>query len=346
MSSKYNPQMPSKSYDPNDYRVLRNLPFIDSFAEDPSMRFDSGEDAGVFFAGELDHIKAEVYNKLYPQFTALSLFPVSSEAPIGADTISYYGYDKVGEAKFIHDYASDLPRADVFGQPVTRPIKTIGTHYGYSNQEMRASRMAGKSLDILRGEAAKYTIDYLTNRVAWAGDTETGLDGVLSVGNDVPVFALPNDGRNNSPRFVDKTPEQILRDIAAMVRFVAALTKSVEQPDNLALPTEAYLHLFDTPRSPASDFSVGQWVLQNMPRLKTIVEAPELNHDSDITPYPGIDVGFMFSKNRRKFSIEIPMPFYQYPIQPRNLGFIVPCESRIAGALIYYPKSMLIIPGV
>ena len=57
-------------------------------------------------------------------------------------------------------------------------------------------------------------------------------------------------------------------------------------------------------------------------------------------------VGFLFKKDKRKFAIEIPMPFYQYPIQPKNLGFIVPCESRIAGAIIYYPKSMLIIPGV
>ena len=83
-----------------------------------------------------------------------------------------------------------------------------------------------------------------------------------------------------------------------------------------------------------------------MPRLKAIVEAPELNPDSEITPFPGIGVGFMYQKDKRKFSIEIPMPFYQYPIQARNLGFIVLCESRIAGALIYYGKSMLIIPGV
>ena len=334
------------SYDHEDYLGLRALPFAGSIVEDPTMRFDSSEDFGLFFARELDHIKSETYNKLYPQLTALQLFPITSQAPVGAESITFYGLDKTGEAKFIHDYASDLPRADVFGQSVTRYIKTIGTHYGYSNQEMRASRMAGKSLDILRAEAAKYTIDYLTNRVAWAGDVETGLQGVLSPGNDVPLFALPTNAAGTSTRFSDKSPQEILNDIGAMVRFVATNTKSVEQPDTLALPTDAYLHLFDTPRSDASDLSVGQWVLNNMPRLKAIVEAPELNPDSEITPFPGVGVGFMYKKDKRKFSIEIPMPFYQYPIQPRNLGFIVPCESRIAGALIYYGKSMLIIPGV
>ena len=134
---KYNPHMPSKFYDREDYLGLRTLPFAGSIVDDPTMRFDSSEDFGIFFARELDFIKSEIYNKLYPQLTALQLFPVTSQAPAGADSITFYGMDKTGEAKFIHDYSTDLPRADVFGQPVTRYIKTIGTHYGYSNQEMR-----------------------------------------------------------------------------------------------------------------------------------------------------------------------------------------------------------------
>jgi len=336
----------SQTFDREDYIGIRHLPFAGSITDDPTMRFDSTEDFGLFFARELDHIKSRSYDKLYPEFTALKLFPISSEAPAGASTITFYGYDKVGEAQFIHDYSTDLPRADVFGEPKTMNIKTLGTHYGYSNQEMRASRMTGKSLDVRRAESAKYAVDYATNRTAWAGDASTGLQGVLSPSNDVPVFALPLNAAGTSTAFEDKTPREILDDIGAMVRFTADITNSVEQPDTLALPTKAYLHLFDTPRSDASDLSVGEWVLKNMPRLKAIVEAPELNPDSKITPYPGIGVGFLFKKDPSKLTVEIPMPFYQYPVQPRNLGFVVPCESRIAGTLIYYPMSMLIIPGV
>ena len=206
--------------------------------------------------------------------------------------------------------------------------------------------MAGKSLDVRKGEAAKFAIDYQLNRIAWAGDPDTGLVGVLSPGNDVPVYTLPTNAAGTSTKFVDKTPQEILADISAAYRFTAFITKSVEQPDTLALPTDAYLHLFDTPRSDASDLSVGQWILNNMPRLNAIVEAPELNDDSLITPYPGQGVGFLFKKDDRKFTIENPLPFYQHPIQPKGLEFEVPCEARTAGAIIYYPLSMLIIPGV
>ena len=47
-----------------------------------------------------------------------------------------------------------------------------------------------------------------------------------------------------------------------------------------------------------------------------------------------------------KLTIENPLPFLQHPAQPSKLEFEVPCEARTAGAIIYYPLSMLIIPGI
>ena len=40
------------------------------------------------------------------------------------------------------------------------------------------------------------------------------------------------------------------------------------------------------------------------------------------------------------------MPFYQHPLQYEKLETIIPCESRVVGAMIYYPLSALIAVGV
>ena len=346
MATNYNPAMPSANYDRNDYEALRATGIPATLAETPGMRFDGAEDASVFFARELDYIKAQTYDVLYPEFTALKLFPLSSEVDIGAETITFYAYDKSGMAKIIQNYATDLPRADATGRPSTAQVKSIGASYGYSIQEMRASRMAGKSLDIRKGDAARYAIDRKINEIAWAGDKESGIFGVLSPENDVPLFTLPQNAAGTSTKFVDKTPQECLDDVRAIVAYTATLTKSVEQPDTLALPTDAFLHLSNTPRSDYSDLSIMNWILANVSRLKEIVEAPELNADSYVTPYPGENVGFMFKKDPMKFTIETPLPFYQHPLQPSGLEFVIPCEARMAGAMIYYPLSMLIIPGV
>ena len=343
----YDPKQPSQSYDRADYEAFRNSSIASSLASAPGMRFDSAEDASVFFARELDYIKAQTYDRLYPNMTALQLFPTTSEADPGAESVTYYSYDKFGLAKIIQNYATDLPRADVTGKPTTVPIKSLGASYGYSVQEMRASRYAGKSLDVKKSDAAKYAIDYATNKIAWSGDTDSGLVGVLSPGNDIPVFTLPN-GVSGSTKWVDKTPTEILEDINAMQAFTATLTKSVEQPDILALPTDAYLHLANTPMliGGVATSTIMKWVLDNSPRISQIIEVPELNADSEMHPYTGQGVAFMYSNDDTKFAIEIPMPFLQHPVQPKGLEFEVPCEARIAGAVIYYPLSMLIVPGV
>ena len=348
MSKKYNPVMPSETFDQSDYEAFRYSRIPATLVDDSTLRFDSMEDASIFFARELDFIKTKTYDRLYPDFNALKLFPTSSEADPGAETITFYSYDRVGVAKIIQNYATDLPRVDTRGIPYTAHIKSLGDSYGYSVQEMRASRYAGKSLDVRRGANAKDAIDRLTNMIAWAGDEEHKLVGVLSPTNDVPIFALSYNAAGTSTRWVDKTPMEILADVNAMQAFTATITKSIEKPDTLALPTEAFLHIANTPLliGGGSTGSIMKWILDNSPRLKKIVEAPELNADSGVTPYPGLNVAFMFSKDPDKFTIENPLPFYQHPVQPDGLEFVVPCESRTAGVIIYYPMSMLISLGL
>ena len=135
------------NYDATDAKVLRNGNVCRSMSG-RGMQFDSTQEASIFFARELDYIKAQSYDVEYPQMTALSMFPISSEVPEGAETFTYYSYDKIGLAKIINNYATDLPRTDVKGKPTTGYVKSIGDSYGYSVQEMRASRMTGKSLDV------------------------------------------------------------------------------------------------------------------------------------------------------------------------------------------------------
>ena len=139
------------NYDSDEAMTLRGSKIPKAIMASEGTRFDSAEDASVFFARELDHVKAQSYDVEYPELTALHLFPQSSEADPGAETITYYTYDKTGLAKIIDNYSTDLPRADVTGKPSFAKIKSIGDSYGYSAQEMRASRLAGKSLDARKG---------------------------------------------------------------------------------------------------------------------------------------------------------------------------------------------------
>ena len=336
-------------YDQNDYDALLHSKIPASLVGVRSMNFDDAEAASVFFARELDFVKSQSYDVEYPEFTALSLFPMSSEVDPGAETVTYYSYDKTGLAKIISNYATDLPRADVKGKPTTAIIKSLGDSYGYSIQEMRASRMAGKSLDTRKAESARYQIDYLNNKIAWNGDAETGLKGVLSTDNDVPLYTVAN-GAKGTTSWADKTEDEILADITGMLKQMATVTKKVEKPDTLALSSDAYIEI-QNKRIEGTATTVLKYIQDNIPDIKQIVSCPELDADSvETNPYAaasdGKAVALLFKNDSRKLSIENPLPFMQYPIQTQGLEVVVPCEARTAGAMIYYPMSLLIAVGV
>ena len=336
-------------YDSTEMKSLLASAIPAAIMASEGTRFDSAEDASVFFARELDFVKTQSYDVEYPELTALSLFPISSEVDPGAETVTYYTYDRNGVAKVIDNYSTDLPRADVNGKPSYAQVKSLGDSYGYSIQEMRASAMAGKSLDARKAESARYQIDYLNNKIAWNGDEETGLRGVLSKDNDVPLY-VPATGAKGSTKWADKTEDEILADITGMLKQVARTTKKVEKPDTLALPSEAYIEIQNR-RIESTATTVLKYIQDNITDIARIVSCPELDPDSvDTNPYAaesdGKGVALLFKNDPRKFTIENPLSFMQYPVQPEGLEMVVPCEARTAGAIIYYPMSMLIATGI
>ena len=336
-------------YDAAEMRTLLGSSIPAAILVSDNVHFDSAEDASVFFARELDFVKAQSYDVEYPEFTALNLFPTSNEVDAGAETVTFYTYDKTGLAKVIDNYSTDLPRADVDGTPNIAKVKSLGASYGYSAQEMRASRMAGKSLDSRKAEAARFTIENLNNKIAWAGDEKSGLMGVLSVGQNIPLYTI-QAGASGGTKWADKTADEILADVTAMQKQVAKATKNVERPDTLCLPSDVFMDLANRRIDHTSD-TVLSFIKKNAPYIKEIVSAAELDSDSvDTNPYAaaedGQGVAFLFKNDKRKMSLEIPMPFFQYPLQVEKLETIIPCEARTAGVIMYYPLSALIAVGV
>lgn len=341
-----------RHYDSADVNALLGSAVPAAIMASKATRFDSVEEASVFFARELDHVKAKSYDKVYPDLTALNLFPRSNEADPGAETITYYTYDRTGLAKIIDNYSTDLPRADVTGKPSYAKVKSIGASYGYSAQEMRASRMAGKSLDARKGESARYQIDLLTNKIAWAGDKESGLLGVLSEEQNIPRFVLTPGAESTKTKWTEKTPEEIMKDINGMAMTVSKTTKNVERPDTLCVPADVFMDI-STRQIPHTNTTVKDFIMDHAPYIRDIIPAAELDADSiETNPYAkvgeeaGDGVAFLFKNDPEKLTLETPMPFYQYPLQVQNLETKIPCEARVAGVIVYYPLSALVAVGV
>jgi hypothetical protein len=299
-------------------------------------------DESIFFGRELEHVKAKTYDKKYAQLKARTLFPVSSEAGPGAESITYEQYDSVGIAKVIGSYADDLPRADVKGKQFTSIIKSLGSSYGYNIQEIRAAQMAGKPLAQRKADAAKKAILTREDQIAFSGDSTNGILGFLTNPN-IPLVVLAADGTGATTTFSTKTADKILRDLNKVVNSIVELTKEVEIPDTMLLPTEIYNLLKNTPWSTANDGkSVLKLFLENNDYIKNVFSVPRMKGAGA----GGLDRMAVYRRDPDALTLEIPQDFEMLEEQSRGLEYVTPCHSRIGGVIVYYPLSIAFADGI
>lgn len=303
-----------------------------------SGRLDANE--SVFFARQLEYVKSQTYDIKRVALGAFLLMPVSTAIPEGATTHTYRQYDSVGMAKVIANYANDLPRADVTGKEFTNPIRSIGNMYGYNVQEVRSAMFAGVNLNGKKALAATRAHQEKINALAFSGDADHGLPGLLNNAN-IPEVTLAADGTGASKAFSTKTADKIVRDINALINKIIVQSKGVHRANQVWLPIEQYALISTTQNSTASDTTILEFLQKNHPGVsfKQVVEI-------DGAGAGGADRMYAMENSAENWQLEIPMMIRQYAPQQKGLEFEIPVESRFAGVIIEYPLAFAFADGL
>lgn len=351
--AKFNANDPNNGYSKEDRTALETKcaaligrAFRNPF---PGLRLDAADNAGIFFAKQLAYVKSKAYDKEFPELTGLKLFPQTSEVDEGAMYMEYFSYEPVGFADIIANYASDLPRVDVKGTPHRAEIVGIGNSYGYNVQELRACRRNAllgtmKPLDAARAEAARRAYDIKINHLIWHGDEKTGIIGVLSSGNNIPIYTLTN-GAGGKADWASKTADEIAADVAGMLNYIDTLTQGVEHPDSWAMPNDLYTSL-NLRRIDGTGESVLSYIKNHTPQIVNWEVAGELSKSNTDYNSTGKNIGLLYTKDAEKMAHEVPLAFLQHAPQERNLEMVINCEGRDAGMVIPYPLSACLVYGL
>jgi hypothetical protein len=311
-------------------------------------RLDANET--VFFERELTHVMRRVYEREYAELEAFRLLPINREASEADDTILWHAFDAVGIAKFIANYADDLPRVDVYGEEHISPVRPIGAAYGYSVQDVRRSAKTGRRLEQRKANAARMAVDQQMNRVGFYGDSSRGLKGLFTTPNTNDVTAAAAAAAPNGTAWTatsGKTPDEILADLNDLVDSIPNATRGVHRATHLVIPADRHSYLKNTPRSAGSDKSILQWFQDANPDI-VIEKSYEMQA---VTSLPsgaaGTDhVAMAYAKDPDNLAMAIPMAFRQHPPQSRNLEFVVNTEARIGGVIVWRPLTISFMEGV
>lgn len=296
------------------------------------MHMDAAESA--FFLRELEHIKAQTFDRRYPELRHREFIPVSNEVDPGAESVTLQSFDRRGQAKIISNNAKDLPRVDIFGTESQRPVREIGAAYGWTLKDILAAQKAGRNLNSRRAGAARRAVEEVLDSVAAFGAASFGI--ATGFTNDANVSITGAAGA-----WTGLTADAIILEVSGMVRRIMTNSLSTEVPNTLVLPVDPWVHIATTPRSTTSDTTILEFLLSKFPMLTAIDHWYRL----DAAGAGGVTRAVMYDRNPEKVMQDIPLEFQQLDPQPKGLEFEVPTWAMTAGAQIPYPLSLDYLDG-
>lgn len=292
------------------------------------------QDASIWTAEQLNHIKRRTYEKKFPPMSGDILVPQSTETPRYAKTITYKVYSEFGMAKVIANYADDLPRVDVAAEEVTVNVKRIGDSYGYNIDELEASIGTGDMLPARKATAARKGINIKLNAIMMIGDAQYGLYGIMT---------HPNIGTTVITGGWSATadPVDMLNDVNAIYNAVVEQSNGVHKPNVIALPA-GKLAILQNARLPDSGGkTVYTFFMDNHPGVR-FVEVPEFKGAGT----GNTDVIMAYERSEENLEHELVQDFEQLPAQARNLELVVDCTAKSGGVSVYYPLAFTKAEGI
>lgn len=314
--------------------------------------FDAQQALG-FLVSQTASIEAQVYEIQYPDIQYPALVPVDTSANPWANSVTFFSTDKLGQAEWFNHQSKDMPLADVERAQHDHPVEMAAIGYRYTLQELgQAMMVPGTNLSADRAAAAVRAYEEFMDGLALRGvpPSGTGRNWTGLINNpSVSAGPVANDGAGASTRWADKTPDQILRDINALLTGVYQESLTVEMADTLLLPVTRFTALADTPRSGTSDTTILEY-LRRSNTYTAITGAP-----LTIRAVRGLETAgagntarmVAYRRDPQVVRLHLPMPHqFLTPSQSGPLMFDVAGIFRTGGVEIRRPKAFRYSDGI
>lgn len=327
------------SVDLEDWGFVPNL--ITHGMEMAGRRCDAGE--SMVFALQLQHMRAQVLERPYPELKARRLIPQQAESPVGAEEYAYRIADQVGMFQLITNYADDLPVTDVRGEKKIANISTFGGSVQYSIDEIERSSMAGLPLQARKMQSNRDAAERKFEQIAWLGNAASGQYGMLTHPNITKATAATKAAGGTG--WTNATAQEIYNDLVKPILQQINDTNGVEKPNTIVLSPSDYEIANNKFFVTVGGEIVGE---SAMSRFKKAY--PEVTVETCIymkgNGSGSTNVLLAYNKDPMKVAMESPLPYTIEPPQLRNLATIINARMKTAGVIAFFPLSITVIEGL
>lgn len=296
--------------------------------------------ANAFLRRELEHIRPELYNQLFPELRARTLVSVNHSVPSGAEVDTFNVMQEYGQARIGGGYTTAPPRVDVSISDVSAAIKPITAAYGFSMQEVRAAILAGRPIDRLKGRVARSVVEARIDDTIMFGSAANGLAGLFVLSGTNTQTRLTGAGGDS---WELKTSDEIVADVLALLNKSHNVSKGIYRANTVLMSTVDEQYLESRRMLDSNNVSI----LSHLKGLRPGVRFEGSIHLEAAPNSEWTGTRLMaYSDSAEFLESVIPQEFEQ--LAPQEVGYetIVNCHARIAGIRLPHPKSVTYMDNV
>jgi hypothetical protein len=311
---------------PNQAAILARLANLFSDDPDPRVRQDAAGNA-MFLARELEQVSARTYDVLYNPTKGRQIVPFNTSVSPGADSYSYDQFDQLGAAKWITNYADDLPRAEAFKKRFTAAMHSFGCSYAYTVQDLRAAAFGGQPVDAKRAMTSRAVCERFLDDVIAVGDATRGIKG-LTNSTDIPAVS------STAGTWASNTAADKLADLIKLANAPGQATADLFTGDTLLLPLSKKSAL-QAPYATTFPTSIMKTFWDGQDHITQVIWWNRLNTASAI----GGPRAMVVTKSDLVLEFLLAIDFQDHAPEVQNLETVINCESRVGGLSLHYPLA-------
>lgn len=248
----------------------------------------------------LDYLIPEILRAEYPEITVDADIPISNEGGPGADTISQLTIEYYGRAKITTSPTDDPPMIGINSNGLNSSVvRSLTAAFDLHFQEARAAEMMGVNVSAEKGMAAKETVERESARIAYLGDSESGIHGLFTFPYLPKIIS--------SVRFDNPAadPNLLLDSINSWSNVLYdVLTRKTIQANAVLMPTRVYTKLSTTYRNSNSDTTLMELWRKANPHITYVNRVPE----ADEAGFGGTPAMIFYKKDPMHVRRHIPQP--------------------------------------
>lgn len=294
---------------------------------------DAAQAALGFAIKQQSHVETGVLKRKYPAIRYAEMIPVDTSANPFSASVTHFSQDSVGKAKFINGKGDDIPLVNLLRQKFEAGVNMAGIGYSFSVEEIGQAQMLGQSLSSDGAEAANLAYQQLVDEVAFLGDTDLGVEGLLNTTGITTAAAAQT--------FAASTPQQILAEINGTLTSIMTATNGVEMADTVMLPLAEYGDIATRQIAPESTMTILQFIQQS--NVYTAMTGQPL---TIVATHRLTGKMVAYKRDPSVVKMHMPMPLQFLAPQMVNLQVNVPGMFRFAPINIRTPGAMRYKTGI